>query len=457
MSIHISDQWPIRLCKMGWLSLLVTLLPNGLSGTANAQLVESAIAATDEAIFPNDWYVRDGEGLEDLRNLEGKPAKEISIAEWKGEATSLAQLKGKIVVLDFWATWCGPCMAAIPKNVEFVEKYKDKGVVLLGVHDAKAGWDTVDQVISDKGINYTVGLDASQGETTKSYALKFWPTYVVIDRDGIVRAAGIKPNKIEEAVIMLMAGKSNDTKSSSLNQVATFPEKWFLGGNKRMASSKKLEGKPAPKLSVSQWIGEPIDGDSWSQQVRVVQFVRPELSVSIDQLSKLQSVADRFKSQGVVFVAVCDSRASLERMKAVAEEKRIEIPVGIDRGAEDAIGPGVTSNSMGIKFSPATIVIDRAGVLRGAGLKPDFLDKILNQLLAEAIPIQESKEKVTTTDDVVERPKSEEPTKTPDPSKTQEPVAIPKPTKAIETTNAPEAGEAPGPEKKSEDKEKDTP
>jgi hypothetical protein len=53
-------------------------------------------------------------------------------------------------------------MAAIPKNVAFVEKYKDKGVALIGIHDAKGGWDTVDQVISEKGINYPVALDATK-------------------------------------------------------------------------------------------------------------------------------------------------------------------------------------------------------------------------------------------------------------------------------------------------------
>lgn len=173
--------------------VFASFLQIGLNGIAFGQFVESAVAAAQDSVFPNDWYVRDGEGLEDLRSLEGKQATEISVAEWRGDKTSLADLKGKIVVLDFWATWCGPCMAAIPKNIEFVEKYKDKGVVLIGLHDAKAGWDTVDQVIADKGINYPVALDNTkegQGETTKAYALKFWPTYFIIDREGVVRAAG---------------------------------------------------------------------------------------------------------------------------------------------------------------------------------------------------------------------------------------------------------------------------
>ena len=393
----------------------------GFAVHAQAQLVEtsrsllSQIGDGADGSFPNEWYVRDGEGLEDLRNLEGKQAKEIAAAEWKGESTSLAQLKGKIVVLDFWATWCGPCMAAIPKNVEFVEKYKEKGVVLIGMHDAKSGWDTVDQVISEKGINYTVALDASkegQGETTKNYALKFWPTYFVIDRDGIVRAAGIKPNKIEDVVLKLLEGQSTEPKGTLVAKAAAFPPKWFLGGDKRLPASRTAEGKPAPKLSVANWIGNPIEPDAWDERVRVVQFVRPELTASLEQLSKLQAVSERFASQGVVFVAVCDARSSVDRMKTAVEEKRIDIPVAMDKGSEtDSEGIGVTGNSMGIKFSPATIVIDRAGVLRASGLKPDFLDKVLNQLLSETIPIQAKPNKNEASDEVVDGPKVVEPPK----------------------------------------------
>ncbi len=384
----VQKQGRLRLC---WLAVLLLTSPQ----VVWAQLVDAPKSAGSDEAWPADWYVRDGEGLDELRALEGKPAQELSAAEWRGESTTLAALKGKIVVLDFWATWCGPCMAVIPKNVDFVNQYKDKGVALIGVHDAKSGWDEVDKVISEKGINYPVVLDKTEndnGATTKAYALKFWPTYFIIDREGIVRGAAIKPDKVHEVVDRLLSQSPAPSANMLAGKTLKHPDTWFLGGDKRLKSMRDKEGQRAAQLKVASWISPQPDAADWKGQVRVVQFVRPELSASIDQLTKVQAVADRFARQGVVFVAVCDARSSQKKMQTVIDDKHIELPVALDKSGGDETPIGATAHALGVKFSPSTVVIDRAGKVRAAGLKPDFLDKVLNGLLAEPTPTADESE-----------------------------------------------------------------
>lgn len=369
---------------------LALCLVGSWTGPTFAQLPEAPSAVLGEGGYPADWYATDGEQLAALRKLEGKPAIEISAAEWRGEATTIGQLKGKIIVLDFWATWCGPCMAVVPKNIEFIAKYKERGVELIGVHDAKSGWDKIDQVIAEKGITYPVLLDATkgdQGEMTAAYGLQFWPTYFVIDREGIIRAAGIRPNKIQDVVDQLLAASPNSTPATSPTSTK-YPDTWFLGGAKRSEQGKKLEGEKLPDIRIANWANREWDRDAWNSSVRVIHFVRPELNTSVEQLQKVQAVAERFASQGVSFVAICDARTNADRVKGVIEEKRIELPLGFDLPTEGEVkGIGQNALTLGIQFAPSTIVVDRSGTIRATGLKPDFLDKVLNQLLAEPAPI----------------------------------------------------------------------
>ncbi len=69
-----------------------------------------------------------------LDAMQGKPAPELALKDWiNSKPLDLDALKGKIVVLDFWATWCGPCLSAVPHTNEMKKKYAKKGVVIIGV------------------------------------------------------------------------------------------------------------------------------------------------------------------------------------------------------------------------------------------------------------------------------------------------------------------------------------
>ena len=116
-------------------------------------------------------------------HLDRKVAANFNLADATGAQVSMAGYKGKVVLLNFWATWCGPCKVEIPWFMEFNKTYKDKGLAVVGVSMDDDGWKSVKPYLAEKKMDYTVIVGNDQ--LAQSYGgVDSLPTTFLIDRDG---------------------------------------------------------------------------------------------------------------------------------------------------------------------------------------------------------------------------------------------------------------------------------
>jgi cytochrome c biogenesis protein CcmG/thiol:disulfide interchange protein DsbE len=119
-----------------------------------------------------------------------KRAPEFALKDANGKVVHLADYRGKVVLLDFWATWCGPCTIEIPWFTEFQRKYKDRGFEVLGVSMDEDGWKAITPFVTQKKVNYRIVL--GDDKTGDQYGgLEALPTTFVIDRDGRIAAVHV--------------------------------------------------------------------------------------------------------------------------------------------------------------------------------------------------------------------------------------------------------------------------
>jgi len=114
-------------------------------------------------------------------------APDFTLKDSHGVNVKLSALRGKVVILDFWATWCGPCKATIPEMNKLYKKYQDKGVMILGISMDEDGWDVVNPFIAKIKFEYPVLL--SESDKMKGYEdrLDALPTAIIIDKEGKIR------------------------------------------------------------------------------------------------------------------------------------------------------------------------------------------------------------------------------------------------------------------------------
>jgi thiol-disulfide isomerase/thioredoxin len=114
------------------------------------------------------------------------PAPAWKLTDLDGKTVNSEQFRGKVVVVDFWATWCGPCRSEIPGYAELMRKYGPDGLVIVGVSLDQGGVDVVKAFAKQIGINYPIVM-GDEAVATAFGATEAIPTTVLIDRSGQMR------------------------------------------------------------------------------------------------------------------------------------------------------------------------------------------------------------------------------------------------------------------------------
>jgi cytochrome c biogenesis protein CcmG/thiol:disulfide interchange protein DsbE len=118
----------------------------------------------------------------------GQQAPEIGLADLNGKTVKLSALRGKVVLVDFWASWCGPCRESLPALDKLSKTYRDQGLVIVGVNIDDAP-DVARQFLSKNKLSLSfVVVNDKKHEVAARYAPPTMPSSYVIDREGRVRS-----------------------------------------------------------------------------------------------------------------------------------------------------------------------------------------------------------------------------------------------------------------------------
>ena len=202
----------------------------------------------------------------------GDKAPALKIAEWvKGEPVNVQDNKdNKIYVVEFWATWCAPCRMSIPHLTELQKKFKDKGVVIVGISDEQPQLEKVKSFVKDQGekMDYIVAVDDKEA-TNKAYMREFGvngiPHAFIIDRESRIIWHGHPMDGMDQVLEQVVAGKYDVAKAKQREEAQKLYTDYFNTlVEKKSASDPDVKAKGDKLLKIAGDDASLMNGFAWT-------------------------------------------------------------------------------------------------------------------------------------------------------------------------------------------------
>lgn len=294
--------------------------------------------------------------------IPGNPAPAFSLKDTEGKTVSLKDYRGKVVLLNIWATWCKPCRDELPSMELLYRKLKDQGFIILAISIDKNP-DIVKPFAEKLGLSFPILLDPKE-KASRLYRITGIPESFIIDRDGIIRAR-----------IIGARDWLNKPFVESLKQFLVTPSLDKLGSYFKKMKVQMLEGQKAPDFLLKDINKKKVSLKDFRGKVVFLNFWATWCNPCIEEMPSMESLYRRFKDKDFVLLAI-NYRESLEKVKNFIENKKFTFPNILDFNGE-------VLGSYEVRSIPATFIIDKRGFLHGKAIGPRDWDSKDSQKLVD--------------------------------------------------------------------------
>ncbi len=329
-------------------------------------------------------------------NLIGKPAPDFKVKDLKGKELSLEKYRGKVILLDFWATWCGPCIAELPNVKRTYEKHKDQKFEIIGISLDRSK-TKLDTFIKKENLNWIHYWDHNQ-TIAQQYKVSGIPSMFLIDGKGVVRKANLRGHALGTEVAKLV--KENLTKPADSDPKSTTKDTQMKSvpavkiqkketttqvPNSMQTLEEKMQawvGKKVPDLEVKDIDGNKLSIKDYRGQVVLLDFWATWCGPCIKEMPKLKKTFQEYKDQKFQIIGI-----SLDRSKQPLVDYIKKEELGwIHYWDEDR----KVKTEFGIQGIPTAFLIDGEGTIRKASLAGFDVETAVAELVKENLAKQDN-------------------------------------------------------------------